>query len=899
MIKKAKTKKNIFSILSAILGVVFAFITGVTYCVISLNLSYQTNLNSTDAFLGNQQYVLTNDTIKSPIVYGEGSRNFEISMQYAIDYDFDIRLTYEMEWSNDAPTTNVVLNFANRDNVIYDNNYIFLAQGISKGEGKITFITGVEFVNTNDPAYYGANLTINITDVKIYKQLDAYNSSTHVFTKNIISSSIAAQAWINFKTGASSSNSYAIMYNYRRNFDAGVPYVGLETAYKKPTVTYKDVENGDAVEVSGATWLGGNKTYAGTGMYVITGNTPLKLQVEVAGIWRVKQKVNNDIVVNDVTDSAFISENSIRLNYSSDWKHSSWDDLKLWETTSLVYEIPQNTTCYINILESIEIISASRISTNLAYDSYRAVINSIVINPGLTQTVNSQVQNLSTSFTYSETNGDPIQLKTIVNNSNVSSEGLADFDDYHGDLSVVNTSLYSQGLYNAIIGSPSSQTFNTNISLINNTEKPQVVNIQYNLMYYISNGNTALVDSTTGKRASEKVAEDDEYDDRDAFVSSLYHSYSINASSYLSNSFENQIVIAPYSSVNLVDVYTVSYTLQAAIATEFTTDEADDKIYYDVWTYLNVTATVDINSDSILSNLTADAKGYKAEETSLAVETVVDTETITVENESVDVTKVTLKVKNISTKIVKGVTISNVTVKELKPIAYELEDDKPADWDASYWKYYTQNEDGSMSQVLTNPITEQNPNYKTGTYYLRSQTYTTLTTVKVGDFTKNEEENEFTNSDLVLNPGESVEFATATADNAYTKNVFVAGFATANLSKDPSGVMLVNSGTDDAYLINHTENSYFVRFSGGLSKDQENFMERDVAVSNETLNYIHFIGILRPGQIVKVSMDEFGEILENDLRLISGNYSTTTLSGWNEDVVNEITKIFALNKTNS
>ena len=41
--KRAKTNKKIFTIFSAIIGVVFAFITGATYCVSSLNLSYGTN----------------------------------------------------------------------------------------------------------------------------------------------------------------------------------------------------------------------------------------------------------------------------------------------------------------------------------------------------------------------------------------------------------------------------------------------------------------------------------------------------------------------------------------------------------------------------------------------------------------------------------------------------------------------------------------------------------------------------------------------------------------------------------------------------------------------------------------------------------------------------------------
>ena len=121
--KRAKTKRNLFSIFSAIIGVVFALITGVTYCVSSLTLNYGSNPNSTSAYLGNQQYVMINDTINSPIAYGEGTHNFEIAMRYSISYDFDVRLNYSLEWSNGAVADNVILHFANRDNVIYDEGH--------------------------------------------------------------------------------------------------------------------------------------------------------------------------------------------------------------------------------------------------------------------------------------------------------------------------------------------------------------------------------------------------------------------------------------------------------------------------------------------------------------------------------------------------------------------------------------------------------------------------------------------------------------------------------------------------------------------------------------------------------------------------------------------------------
>jgi len=253
--------------------VVFAFITGVTYCVTSLNLQYGTTPSSTSAYLGNQQYHIVNDTLTNPVIYGEGSHNFEIALQYAFDYNFDVRFKYEMKWSDNTTATNEILHFANRDNIIYDEQYIFLANGINAGNGKVTIITGVDFVDTQDATYHKKTLTINITEVKVYKTQTTY-ANTHVLYKDV-TSSVAAQAWLNSKNRAASSSTYVMMYNYRRNYANGVPYPGLDTAYKKPFNTTTST-------VSGATWLGGNRAYAGTGMYVITGTSTVKFEVEVA-----------------------------------------------------------------------------------------------------------------------------------------------------------------------------------------------------------------------------------------------------------------------------------------------------------------------------------------------------------------------------------------------------------------------------------------------------------------------------------------------------------------------------------------------------------------------------------------------------------------------------------------
>ena len=325
--KKAKTRKNLATILSAVLGVVFAFITGVTYCATSLNLIFGTKENSTSAYMGNQQYHIINDTTTNPIQFNDGAHNFEVALQYSFDYSFDLRVKYSLKWSNDESSDNVILNFANRDNIIYDENYIYFANSFSAGSGKISIIAGVEFVDVTDETYNGATLSIILGDgnddgIKIYKAQNSY-SNVPAMVRDVVTAdednnitayhSVAAQTWLQYKLNKTSTgtlNSYAMMYNYRRDYAHGFQYPGPATAYKKPVATKTE---GDYTvnNVYGSVWTGGNRGYAGTGMYVIAGSTNLELEVQVAGIWRTQDKVELN------------TENNIQFNYSNDWEFKS------------------------------------------------------------------------------------------------------------------------------------------------------------------------------------------------------------------------------------------------------------------------------------------------------------------------------------------------------------------------------------------------------------------------------------------------------------------------------------------------------------------------------------------------------------------------------------------------
>ena len=403
--------------------------------------------------------------------------------------------------------------------------------------------------------------------------------------------------WINYKNRQTSSQSYVMMYNYRRNYETGLPYSGLETAYKKSANASNTVDSGNY------SWLGGNRAYAGTGMYVITGSTPVKLQVKVAGIWRDNNNADINQNNKDQEGKTIISENSIKFNYAEDWVHSSWDFTRLWETRTFDYYIPANSGYYIDILDSVEIISADRIATNL-YDAYRLVTNSITINPGLT--------GLENVFTYDETNADYIQIQTL-NSNNALSVTNSYADKPRTGIDVINSSIYRNGLYEShVTAYDELQEFKTNINLINTTSQTKTVTVSYELYYIISNGSTDLTYETKEGETVTAYTRADEYlnpptvTDFDVFNHSqnLYYSYSIKTEQ-LGSGLKSKVTIAPYSSVAICESYQVNYQLRDEITNLFDPlkngaqeDGLTDR--YDVWTYLVATPKVVKKSNSFV-----------------------------------------------------------------------------------------------------------------------------------------------------------------------------------------------------------------------------------------------------------------------------------------------------------
>ena len=886
--KKAKTRKNIFSILSVVLGVVFALITGVTYCVTTLTLAYNTNPSSASAYLGNQQYVMINDTTNQPISYGEGVHNFEIAMQYSMSYNFDVRLKYQLQWSGGGDVGNVVLNFANRDNIICDEEYIYLANPVTAGNGKITFITGVNFVDTNNSAYYGKSLTINIEE-KIYKAQDEYDRSHILYADakytGSSETSLAAETWLahkpkteEFEKTVNVNNANILMYNYRRSYDYGIKYPGTQTAYKKVNTT---VTTGDTstTTTTGATWLGGNKSYAGTAMYVVTGAKAVELSVQVNGVWYSG--------ANQLNSSDAVSENAIKYNYSTNWSHYGWVDNQLWEVRTFDYIIPANSTYYIDILDSIEITSASKNPNTVEFDKYRMVTNQIIVSNG----------NENVTFDYKDNDSNNFILKDELS-VDASSELVGNYTSKL--VSVVNTSLYSNGLYDMKLNQTSAvqQTFNTSISLINNTNKTQTVELNYSLYYYLSNGNTNFYDGDENtplanrNRAEAHVygdATDDEtWTNEDAFESGLAYGYAISANNRLTSNFDSTIVIAPYSSVSLVDEYSVAADLQKVDL--YTQSESGVATYSDVWTYLDVQIAKDGDQkEKIIST-------ENPSTANLAIETTTKGSTVS------------LSVKNNTNSTITDVEISSFSISEMTKLtdsSYRGLEYKPADWIASYWKYY-KIVDGKFVQLTTDPI-GSSPFPQDITYYEKIQSYTTESLTFTVDDTKFEQNSSTitlkSGVDLTLQPGESVVFATATTSQS--NQVIVKGYATSDSVEKPNSMMLINNGTEDAYLINNTTNSYFLRFTGTLknadiNNDEIDDFKVDTITSGESsYNLNHYLGIVRPGQIIKVPMSVGGSLSASDVLAIGDAYDSSVLinASWDEDFISLMDKYFALVKT--
>jgi len=537
--------------LYALLCVVFALSVGSAYASADITRTYGQNINSTSAYMGNQQYTIINDTTLSPVPFGVSGHNFEIAMQYAIDYDFDVRFEYSMSWSGGGSTDNVVLQFANRDNLMVDEKYIYVADKISAGSGKLGIINGVEFTDVNDTSYNGQSLSITLTAKisKIYKKTDANSnivddySHAHILYTN----TDAGNAWFAYKTGST----YVMVYNSHYSYDTGITHPGNDTA------------------MSGTKWLGGDRFYGGVGIYVVAGATDFKLKASIQGIWRSS------------TGSTGIeaAENNIQYNYSDGWvsySTPSYSDTKqIFENKYFNYTVQAGSVAYIQVVDNIEITSAGE--SNISnYDNHKLVTNSITIN--------------DQPFSYAEIDNATAEQKAALAIQSLSSDdGITSANvspsggNYSKSMLIYNQTSHDAGLYKAGSG---QQTYYTNISLVNNTADTKTYALSYVLNYYIGNGYGSNPYASGNSKDLFKNTSDQYYS---------YQGTTANATYFEVEKAKTVVTLAPYSRVNVCERFYVTDAFAAFIKSDLGVSDN-----YDAWVQVGVTASTTSSTNADL-----------------------------------------------------------------------------------------------------------------------------------------------------------------------------------------------------------------------------------------------------------------------------------------------------------
>lgn len=833
---KAKITKKIVPILSAIISVIFAFIIGVTYCSSVINLRYGTNLKSTQAYLANQQYVVVNDLEQSPILYNPGVYPVNISLQYAIDYDFDLRVKYSIDWlgdteNNELSTNNVELLFANRDNVIVDEEYIYYINyskdaneyniapaGLSAGSSELSLIAGVEIVDSVNSEYAGKTLTISIDEVKIHKagvtydrNHALYENMTHsVVTKNAIESNLpegketvvreSAKAWLAHKQSITNGMDYAyvMVYNHRYCTDTGISSPGHNSAYSKTTTSGSSTVT--------ASWIGGNRAFAGVGLHIITGSKPIAISAKVTGTWRN---------ISGTSDPQF--DDNIRVNYASDWVSPIYESNNLFETRDYNYIIPANTACYLEIVDSIEITTVGMNYEIVDLNTYKMVVGKIIIN--------------GTTFAY-----DGFEYDAKITSGTLNCVAIDENDERDNykqkKYVVVSSSKYSNNMYEYLSTAKTQSYNNDNLILINNTSNKQSVKINYGINYYASNGSIELtyegLDSDNNKIQLRADSFDDDayFKDKKQVLSEVPNTEQTN---YYNLPYDEDLqahakiyTIAPYSSFAIDSIYSLTLNFQTYLDTKYSPR--------DVW--VEIEATIDY----INSTTTNDA-----------------TSNLLVEMD-IDGPVGTIRIKNVSNEVVTAISAEISLENSQHMVATEVSGNMPNDWQATFWRYYTKS-NNVPSQNQSNVWDNEKTYYKE--YYYTPDVILT----EVGGSSTYKNSYTCTNKTVNLKPNESIDLLTfsypADADtDLLSSTLMLNATATASTAEDLNTKVndelkypayFVTNGVKNCYIVNTSQTSCVVRFEdAGTDADDLTNVVKDG-------DYYYYTIIVRPGQILQTT----------------------------------------------
>lgn len=737
VIAKNKNKSNLIKIICVIIGAVFAFTTSIVYGAFSWKREHNSGY-ATGAFLPNQTYQIINDTLPNGILYSDGVKEYEVALQYSYDYAFNFYVEYELNWSNGLDASNVILNFSNRNAWIVDNSRIYYRDTVAAGTGKLPIIVGVDFVDNYNSNYYGAKLTINIKKVEIAKTNESLDQTG-------IAGAAYAQYQARKLASYSTANAYAVVYNptNKGSYQPKAP-VG-KTAFETKTST------SGSTSVTTTSKLFGNKNYVGLGAYVITGSSPINLVAKVIGSWVADTGKTTD------PSSANINTNTIKYNYSSGWIGESYDvGTIVQEIRTFQYTIPAHTAMYIDIIDSVEMITRGMLAAANYTDFH--IETDLLLN---SDTQLNFENGLATST---------ITTKTLSGTSYSTNLPTQDY-------SVVNSSKYDAALYNVTTGG--AQTYKTQIKVINNTASKMSVSASYTLKAYISNGNSTAdyqpaAGSTTPKDGNPFEFDDESHWDRDEY------SYTSSITVGAHNASQ---VIAPYSAMTICTSFTVPNDMVAKLVAAKAAYSGKD-----VWIELVPKITPATST---------------AADTQLVLETVVSGTTAKLYAKNVSSNALTSLSLNL--KYSRYSTQANMTSTTLST--------EPANWKKEYWKYYVSNS-GSYKQVneVNNPTSNSDgstsiktasmPTFAAGTYYTNSgwigaNAYTTT-------------------SSAIVNPGEKVWLGdlTITASQTYDFSDYTLTGSVATASD----VNLVNETTGSAFIKNNsTTKSYYIRFSSSAS----------------------------------------------------------------------------------
>ena len=137
-----------------------------------------------------------------------------------------------------------------------------------------------------------------------------------------------------------------------------------------------------------------------------------------------------------------------------------------------------------------------------------------------------------------------------------------------------------------------------------------------------------------------------------------------------------------------------------------------------------------------------------------------------------------------------------------------------------------------------------------------------------------------------LLPGDSVEILTFNT----TSQVIVTGNVDSTSMTAPTGVEIINNGTNDAYIVNYSSASYYLKLQGVVTGSKFEQFDDDS-------NYSYYVGIIRPGQIIKVAMSKVATIGNDDKITIDLTYESGDLpNSWSVKAKAALTNYFNMNK---